>query len=48
MFDILKTVYDAEGDAPTPEDYLEGPTTWKNVYGDRRKFFNVGKNTFVW
>lgn len=47
-FDILKTVYEVNGEPPTPADYEGGPTTWANVYGDRRKYFKVGKNCYVW
>ena len=47
-FQILKTVYDVQGDPPTAEDYPDGPNSWLNRYGDRRKFFKVGTNKYVW
>ena len=46
--DILATVYDISGDPATPADFSDGPTSWKNRYGDRRKFFPIGQKTYVW
>jgi hypothetical protein len=47
-FSIKKTIYDVSGNPPTPSDYVDGPTGWRNRYGDRRKFFAVGPTSYVW
>ena len=47
-FQILKTVYDVQGNPPTAADYPNGPNSWNNRYGDRRKFFKVAPNKYAW
>jgi hypothetical protein len=47
-FDIELTIFDIDGNPPVPGDFTDGPTGWRNRYGDRRKFFPVGPTSYVW